>query len=146
MYRKFCANLSAATICAATCRPGLVAWVHTSGTSRTTNLSGSREVAFTEKRLKPHEIREIALLLAILFGQCVIATHPARAQSQTQKSTSNAAASDESAARSRKKHAKPYIGSPAQRMWRQGEGRDHGSSLWLLRRLMMPTKFWADLQ
>ena len=47
------------------------------------------------------------LLLAILFGQCVIATHPARAQSQTQKSTSNAAASDESAAQ--QKNMQAYI-------------------------------------
>src|SRR6266481_4257112 len=47
------------------------------------------------------------LLLAILFGQCVIATHPARAQSQTQKSTSNAAASDEAAAQ--QKNMQAYI-------------------------------------
>src|SRR5260370_38591629 len=47
------------------------------------------------------------LLMAILFGQCVIATHPARAQSQTQKSASNAAASDESAAQ--KQNMQAYV-------------------------------------
>jgi len=47
------------------------------------------------------------LLLAILFGQCAIAAHTARAQSQTQKSTSNAAASDESAAQ--QKNMQAYI-------------------------------------
>src|SRR3981189_2111940 len=47
------------------------------------------------------------LLLAILFSQCVIAAYPARAQSQTQKSTSNAAASDESAAQ--QKNMQAYI-------------------------------------
>ena len=47
------------------------------------------------------------LLLAILFGQCVIPTHPARAQSQTQKSTSKAALSDESA--DQKKNMQVYL-------------------------------------
>jgi hypothetical protein len=47
------------------------------------------------------------LLLAILSVQCVIAPHPARAQSQTQKSTSNAAVSDESA--TQQKNLQVYI-------------------------------------
>ena len=47
------------------------------------------------------------LLLAILFGQCVIAAHLAQAQSQTQKSTSKAALSDESA--DQKKNMQVYL-------------------------------------
>jgi len=47
------------------------------------------------------------LLLAILISQYVIATHPAQAQSQTQKSTSSAAAPDESAAQ--QKNMQAYI-------------------------------------